>query len=188
MSRVVQPLPRTQWMRMKAAMLVPFAALTLVYVACTPNSDAAGITTPPPASPTPPTPATVSGGVLTTTVTRSPMSVAQCQNDFPGPRYAACRWSVGTFAYCGGAPPSAEQRQPRPGCVCNGCLTDADCVAKPGGKCSALPPASGCGPSASVCAYPGDPCGPGGACAAPRRCGHDTLGGALCAGPAPPTP
>ena len=145
--------------------------------AAPPPQSAAGNAAPPPALPLAAPPAT------TTTIppsgTPAPPSAASCAQQFPSPQLAGCKWSIGTFARCGGAVPRPGEPTSSPGCVCNGCTHDADCTAKSGGRCVDLP-GNGCTPTAKACVYAGDPCSPGGSCAAPSHCANDGGGNAVC--------
>lgn len=61
--------------------------------------------------------------------------------------------------------------------VCNACFEQADCLERPGGRCIELPP-DGCGYSAFVCVYRGDPCFDDGAGCTGQCANHE--GRALC--------
>jgi len=145
--------------------------LALVFFACTPNQEPAGISVAPSVS----GPATASA-IATTTATASAIATATASATEPASTSASapafdlakcgttpwCKWSVGYQSACSGAAvrPGANLPTPTPVCVCNGCLSDADCTAKAGGKCETFPLM--CRPSARACTYPGDLCEKGG--------------------------
>ena len=74
-----------------------------------------------------------------------------------------------------------RESNPQPMRVCNACFEADECTERPGGRCVELP-ALGCGYSAFVCVYPGDPCFDEGAGCADGEC-FNREGRALCAPP-----
>ena len=94
-----------------------------------------------------------------------------------------CQWLTLPPRFCGSAEDEAIWRDSRPASVqvCNGCLEDGDCDVRPEGACVELP-AEGCGYSAFVCVYPGDPCA-GDRSGCPGRCAS-LDGRAVCTAPA----
>ena len=117
--------------------------------------------------------------------TAAPLA-SRCPQQFGDARYGKCRWSTGTYRYCGGASPPDGVDQPREGCVCNECFQDRDCDARRAGRCLEFPDEKNCGPAAKACVYPGDPCAAPSSCKAPDRCMHDELGHAACSPPPVP--
>jgi hypothetical protein len=96
----------------------------------------------------------------------------------------ACHFRVAFVPYCGGVQPGPGN-QGGPECVCDHCLTDTDCGARPDGRCTILPYAGRCGePRARACLYPGD-CE---ACPQGSACHYRFEGGVACAPPPMPPP
>ena len=107
----------------------------------------------------------------------------------------SCFWRGSTRGYCGGAPPPPEiADRGFPECICDGCRSDADCKARPGGSCQLVPSRDHyCVSAARVCLYKGDRCPPKGvkpdrSSPGELRWNHDGKGEALCAQPYEPRP
>jgi hypothetical protein len=86
---------------------------------------------------------------------------------------------------CSGVPPMPGRSSEPVADTCDGCMTDADCKALPGGHCQLAGSGGACqAPAAFVCRYPDDDCSR--AC---PLCTNDGRGHALCRrGPPPPMP
>ncbi len=108
-----------------------------------------------------------------------------CARLYTADMYAKCRWTFGTYGYCGGMSPSPGDEGGRRGCVCNECLDHRDCTARAGGRCVQFP-GMRCVPPGKGCVYPGEPCASPRACQAPKECFHDEVGHPTCDVPPPP--
>lgn len=179
-------------MRLRATMVV------LALAACDPASP------PPPTVATGQAPRATATASATASASASPTSTPSAAPTTPAPgldpatcaknhdpTLAKCKWTVDAEPNCSGVPPAVDAPQPSPTwtCVCNGCTDDADCRAKPNGKCEYF--ALACAPSARACVYPGDPCANGGSVCrssprpktspmTPMACAHDGHGRAVC--------
>lgn len=91
----------------------------------------------------------------------SPKALEQCAHDRrpASPGAMACkRWRLALQEACGSTDKQPSFVDPCR-CMCDRCLSDADCKAKPDGKCIQLPSDLSGGNPESVCVFPGDACG-----------------------------
>lgn len=121
----------------------------------------------------------------------TPTLPALCRREQAETSRSGCFWTRGAATRCSGVDRAeVEMRFPDAAdvpdwsCVCNGCIRDADCTAKPSGKCAAFP-GDTCQPASHACVYPGD------LCYSPQQCRNaaclaDHRGGVSCRAPAPP--